>query len=476
MERPHNVVSLLSLGAAQTVTGSKHLLRTPELNILMDCGLFQGLKALRELNWQKLTVEASDIDVVLLSHAHLDHCGYLPLLVKNGFKGKIFLSAPTGELSRLILLDSAHIQEEDAARANKYGYSKHTPALPLYTEDDVATCLKHFRVIEANVETRLSNNISFLFKPCGHIPGACSILINCFGKKIVYSGDLGRQKSAILPSPEYFEEADLVIMESTYGDRLHTAENIIEGMASLINETLNRNGNVLIPSFAVGRAQELIYIITELKRQAKIPYNIPVYLDSPMAASATEILQRYPEWTSLSKTECTHIADEVIINTDYRNTAGIIGQRKSKIIIASSGMLSGGRVLEYLKQYISDSRNSILIIGFQAEGTRGRALLNKACEIKIHGKYYVPRAQVHEITGLSAHADQAELLSWLAAMKKKPEKVFLVHGEPSALEALRVKVTDSMKLPVVIVPMDREIILFRCNAENLEYSSLTADN
>ncbi len=456
----NTTVSLTSLGAAQTVTGSKHLLRTPELNILIDCGLFQGLKELREKNWGAFPVDPASINVMILTHAHLDHCGYIPLLVKKGFKGKIYMTPPTKELTELILLDSAKIQEEDAEHANAMGYSKHHPAKPLYTTEDAELAFSRFVTIEHSVEFELTPDVSFQFRKNGHILGSACVELNCYGKKIIFSGDIGRYTSDFLLPPSNIDGADFVVMESTYGDRLHDQKNPSDQLAAIINKTILQHGNVLIPSFAVGRAQEIMHIINELKNSAKIPTHVPVYLDSPMAANATDILCRYPKWHKLSHDKCTSVCKDVIINRDYHNTKKIIANSNSKIIIAASGMITGGRVLEYLKHYLGDKRNTILLVGYQAEGTRGRALQNGAHEIKMHGKFYPVKAAVAEIPGLSAHADQAELIHWLKQFKHLPEKIFLVHGEPSAQEALRVKIQDELNILVEIQKPNEEKILF----------------
>lgn len=455
-----NAVILQSLGAAETVTGSKHLLKTPGLNILIDCGLFQGIKSLREKNWEKLPVAASDIDVMILTHAHLDHCGYIPLLIRQGFKGKIYMTAPTKDLTELILLDSAKIQEEDAEKANRFRYTKHRPALPLYTTEDAESSFKYFVTLTCDTYIQLNENVQFRLKTCGHILGACSVEIDCYGKTIVFSGDIGRDQSVILASPDYFTHADFVVMESTYGDRLHGTEDVPAELARLINETIHRGGNILIPSFAVGRAQELIYILNLLRMQGKIPGDTPIILDSPMAATATEILLRYPEFARISEKELIEMTDQVIINRDHQNTERLIQQHRSKIVIAASGMLSGGRVLDYLKYYVGDDRNVVLMIGYQAEGTRGRALLNNAFELKIHGRYYPVKARVVEIMNLSGHADQSELLGWISHFKKTPQQILLVHGEPSAQEALRVKLQFEFNVPVKIMRQNQDAILF----------------
>jgi metallo-beta-lactamase family protein len=453
-------VYLQSLGAAETVTGSKHLLKTPELTLLIDCGLFQGIKSLREKNWQVPSVDPSTIDAVILTHAHLDHCGYIPLLVKNGFRGKIFMSKPTRDLTELILRDSAKLQEEDADKANRHGYTRHNPAKPLYDTTDVEACLVYFNPINAEEVYRFNEHIQFQFYVGGHIPGACSVEIFCYGKTIVFSGDIGRYHSELLPPPAHAPCADFVIMESTYGDSLHEKYNIAERMAFIINETLSIGGNVLIPSFAVGRAQEIIHLLYKLRLSKSIPASVPVYLDSPMAASADKVLFKYPDWIKISEQEVSRMFSSITINQDYHHTEKIIRKNESKIILAASGMLTGGRVLEYLKHYLPDIDNTILFIGFQAEGTRGRALLNGAHEIKIHGQYYPVRARIQEVGGLSAHADQQELIAWLKAFKQVPEKIYLVHGEPCAQEALRVKIKDELKVRATIMKQDQEEFLF----------------
>ncbi|MGG1922786.1 MBL fold metallo-hydrolase RNA specificity domain-containing protein [Chryseobacterium cucumeris] len=452
-------ITLKSLGGAETVTGSKHLLKTPELTILIDCGLFQGVKYLREQNWMQLDTDVSEIDAIILTHAHLDHCGYIPLIVKNGFKGKIYMSGPTKELTKLILLDSAKLQEEDAEKANRHHYTKHHPAKPLYTVNDAERSFKQFFVIDENKEIKLSEHISCMFKPCGHIIGACSVRITCFGKIIVFSGDIGRNHSAVLAPPDFFTQADFLVMESTYGDRLHENKDLSDQLEYWINKTVKDRGNIIIPCFAVGRAQEIIYILQELKNKNKIPVSIPVVLDSPMAAAATEIMVRYSDYTLVERQQWNDIMEKICITKDYTETQEIIAEKQSKIVIAGSGMITGGRVLEYLKHYIGDRRNTVLIVGFQAEGTRGRALLNQSHELKMHGKYYEVRAHIAEITGLSAHADQAELLEWIRKYKIPPKQVMLVHGELSALEALRVKIQTELQIPVKILKKDEESIL-----------------
>jgi metallo-beta-lactamase family protein len=458
--KPTNQVILESLGAAQTVTGSKHLLKTPDLNILIDCGLFQGLKELRLKNWEKLPIPPSEVDVLLLTHAHLDHTGYIPLFVKNGFKGDIWMTPPTLELAKLIILDSAKIQEEDAEKANRFKYSKHETALPLYTIKDAEACFARFKTLDHSTIHKLSPNIQFQYHKNGHILGSCYIDMDCYGKKIIFSGDIGRYNSQFLASPAHDGDADFVIMESTYGDKLHGDTDPKVQLAESISDTNQQHGNVLIPCFAVGRAQELLMMLDELKHENKIPFNIPTYLDSPMAADVTDLLKRYPDWHLIKQEECQNIFRDITINRDFHNTEGIIHDQHSKIVLSASGMLTGGRVLEYMTAYAPDHKNLVLLIGYQADGTRGRSLKNGAHELKIHGKYVQVNARVSEITGLSAHADQKDLLRWVSEFKKQPQKVFLVHGEPTPQAALQLKIKDQLKIETIILKQDVGVTLF----------------
>jgi len=453
-------VTLQALGGAETVTGSKYLLRTPSLNLLIDCGLFQGPKALREQNWIPPAFAPAAVDAVIITHAHLDHCGYLPLWVKNGYKGKVYMSRPTAELAELILRDSARLQEEDAEKANKHGYSKHRPAKPLYNTADVEACLPCISRCMPDETYALNEQISFRLYPAGHITGACSVDVECYGKHVFFSGDIGRYHSEYIKPPQNDVAADIVVMESTYGDRLHEHYDVDCRLAFLINNTLETNGNMLIPCFAVGRAQEIIHRLNRLKLQKEIPQELPVYLDSPMAEAAGQITMHYPEWLAIGPKETAALESGVLINEHAFGTEKIIHQKGSKIILAASGMLTGGRSLEYLKHYLPNHKNTILLIGFQAAGTRGRALLNHASEIKLYGKYYPVNAHVEYIDALSAHADQAELLQWLKGFKKCPEHIYLVHGEPCAQEALRVKVKDTIGLEPIILRPYQPVDLF----------------
>ncbi len=458
-----SLVKINFLGAAGTVTGSKHLLQTPEMNILVDCGLFQGLKPLRNLNWEHLSFPPEAINYVILTHAHLDHCGYLPKLVKSGFKGSIIMTPPTADLAKLILLDSAGLQEEEAEYARRKGYSKHENPQPLYTQEDVHHALGLFQYQEDNEWVVLSDNIRFRFKRVGHILGACFVEMDCYGRRIVFSGDIGRQASVLFPPPLRPEYADFLLMESTYGNRLHSKVPALDQLAEIINECYQRKGNLLIPSFAVGRAQELMVLIEQLKRTDKIP-DIPVYLDTPMGEEATEILRKFPDWHKIPRTECDSFFVNIRMVKKLDETFNIIEHNKQpKIVIAASGMLTGGRVLHYLKEYIGNEHNTILLVGYQAEGTRGRALHAGSHELKMHGQYFNVVAQIRELDTLSAHADQGELLNWISGLKQKPERIFIVHGESDAAYAFSNKIRDVFGFNSIIPSLKQEVILFDSN-------------
>jgi metallo-beta-lactamase family protein len=437
-------------GGAGTVTGSKCLLEVASYKLLIDCGLFQGLKALRSLNWENLPFDSLGIDAVLLTHAHLDHVGALPLLYNQGFRKNIYCSAPTYDIAKVILLDSAKIQEEDAERANEMGYSKHHPAKPLYTVEDVYKCLSLFVTCEVNKKYELFDNISFKFKPSAHIFGSCFITVKAFGKKIIFSGDVGRMQPLIQPVPSKVSDADVLVLESTYGNRVHAKENLKTSLASIIKDTLLfKKGTLIIPSFALERAQELMVLINRLKRNKDIPSDIPVYLDSPMASNITEIMLHYPEWHTLSTNDIRDIQKHIIFVKDAKQTEYIAGDKTPKIIIAGSGMLTGGRVLEYLIQGGGDVNNTILISGFQAEGTRGRDLLKSKNTIKIHGQEIEIKAEVKELSGLSGHADQEELMFWLSQFQVLPAKIILNHGEEQASFVLQKMIQE--KYPTIKV-------------------------
>jgi metallo-beta-lactamase family protein len=426
------------LGAAGTVTGSKYLLKAFGKNILIDCGLFQGLKELRLLNWDALPINSKEIDVVLLTHGHLDHCGYLPRLVKSGFDKKILATTPTFEIAKVILEDSARIQEEDAQLANRHGYSKHKPARPLYDTKDVERTLPHFSAQLLDTWINLFENISVRFRYNGHILGATFIELKIGNKRFVFSGDIGREKDSLLHPPQRPEQADVLFIESTYGNKLHPG-NAEAHLAEVINEAAQTQGTIIIPSFAVERTQLLMYLFWQLRKKNGIP-SIPVYMDSPMGKNVLDIFHHNKEWHKLSTEDCNEMCRDIIQVQTIQDTLNLAKQKNAKIVIAGSGMASGGRVLTYFQKYLGDEKATILLVGYQAEGTRGRALLEGASEIKLHGKYYAVKARTVNIEGLSAHADQAELIAWLSHIKNKPENIFIVHGEKEGAEALKNKI------------------------------------
>lgn len=429
------------LGASETVTGSKFYLHSEEIKILVDCGLFQGVKELRKQNWESLPVDVSQMDYVLLTHGHLDHCGYLPLLVRQGFRGKILGTGPTLEIARIILEDSAKIQEEEASKANKENYSKHDPALPMYTKQDVAFTLKFFEQVEEGDEISLSEHCSATFLYNGHIIGSTYVDINLYGKRFVFSGDVGRQKDELLNPPKQPEWADYLFVESTYGDREHPEENVGLVLTELVKETLHKKGTLIIPSFAVERLQSLMYQLWKLYKKNKIP-NIPVFVDSPMGNNVLEVFENFPNWHKLTPAEYRSMYNHINIVSSYAETWETIDDPRSKIVIAGSGMVTGGRVLTYIKQLGDMESTTILLVGYQAEETRGRKLLEGATELKIYGKYVPIKAKLHHLESLSAHADQSELLTWMGGIKNIPEKVFLVHGEKSAMDTYKEKIQE----------------------------------
>jgi metallo-beta-lactamase family protein len=444
-----NSVNIHFLGASGVVTGSKFLIETSEKNILIDCGMFQGLKELRELNWNNLPFDVEEIDVVLLTHGHLDHVGYLPRLVKQGFHGKIIGTAPTLAIAEIILIDSAKIHEEEAEKANKENYTKHQPALPFYSSREAEKTINMFQVEVEDKWIKLSENISYRFQYNGHIIGATFIELDILGKRFVFSGDIGRVNDYLLDKPKKPEWADFLFIESTYGNKCHPDEDV-EGMLSeIIKDTIHKKGNLIIPSFAVERLQTLMYILWKLYQQNKIP-NIPIFVDSPMGNNVLEVFKQFPKWHKLSDQEYRAMCNHVNIIQSYKETWETIDDKRSKIVIAGSGMVTGGRVLTYLQQLIDEPATTVLLVGYQAEGTRGRQLFEGAHEIKFFGKYYPVKATVKHIESLSAHADQKDLLDWMSDIKNIPEKIYLIHGEPTALDAFRVKIKDTFNWNVNI--------------------------
>lgn len=436
-------LSIQFLGAAGTVTGSKFLLRVDQRQILIDCGLFQGLKDLRLQNWQAPPFDPKTIDAILLTHAHLDHCGYLPVLAQRGFQGPIFATAPTRDLAQVILLDSAHIQEEDADRANREGFSRHQPALPLYGTPQARQAIALFRSVLPQEWIEIFPGTHARFTGNGHILGSTFIEVRTPYGTILFSGDLGRSDPLTLPPAPPPPQADYLVIESTYGDRRHSPLSPLRELGEIVRDTISRKGHLIIPAFAVGRTQDILFLLSQLKRQSQIP-EVPIFLDTPMGQETTEIFQRYPEWHRLNPEEVRSLCSSVVVVQSPQQSAEIQHRKESSIVIAGSGMLTGGRVLAHLASRLPQERNSVLLVGFQAPGTRGALLRSGLDEIKIFGQYVGVRAQIREISSLSAHADQHEIIEWMRGMPRAPKKTFIVHGEPQAAQALRVRVRDSL--------------------------------
>lgn len=444
------------LGASGTVTGSKFLLELPGLNILVDCGMFQGLKELRLMNWEQFPFPPAAIDLVLLTHGHLDHTGYLPRLVQSGFTGPVLGTAPTLAIAAIILQDSAKIHEEEAAKANEEEYTKHDPALPFYSLDDAEKALELFEAVEINKWIALDDGIKYRFQKNGHIIGAAFIELDINGNILVFSGDIGRKTDPLLETPSKPERADYLFLESTYGDRLHPPDDADQILSDTAEETLQNSGTLIIPSFAVERLQSIMYRIWKLHEKKKFP-EIQVFIDSPMSNEVLEVFARFPTWHKLPMAEYHAMKKFFTIITSYKDTWKTLDDPRPKIIIAGSGMVSGGRVLTYLRYYIDKPETTVLLAGYQAEGTRGRQLLEGTPEIRIYGKDLPVKAKILSIESLSAHADQQELIDWVSGITKDPKKVFLIHGEPDALKTLEKKLEEKYSWKIHI-PCYKEIV------------------
>jgi metallo-beta-lactamase family protein len=442
------------LGAAGTVSGSKYLIDTGETRFLVDYGMFQGPKNLRLLNWDPPQVPPSTVDHVLLTHAHIDHSGMLPVLVREGFQGKIWTTPVTAELCEISLLDAAHLQEEDARFANKMKFTKHKPALPLYTMEDAERVTPHLRPLDYDKDENLSDGTRIRFRDAGHILGSATIEVNTqnSGKpvRMVFSGDLGRYDALILRDPEPVNQADYLLIESTYGDRIHPAEEPVKVLASVINETAARGGMLVIPSFAVGRTQTLLYLIRDMKARHIIS-DLPIFVDSPMAQHVTEVFCRHiDEFDQEAKSvfqktgRCPVLCPKLEFVHTREESQKINNMRYPAIIISASGMATGGRILHHLKYRLPDSRNTILFVGYQAVGTRGQILKDGAKGIKIHGEIVPVRAQIRSMEAFSGHADSIEIMRWLKSFKEAPKLTFVVHGEPESSKALADEIHRSL--------------------------------
>jgi metallo-beta-lactamase family protein len=431
------------LGATNTVTGSKYLVTAGRIKVLVDCGLFQGFKQLRLRNWAPLPIAPAEIDAVVLTHAHLDHSGYLPILVRDGFAGKVHCTSATRDLCGILLPDSGRLQEEEAEFANRHGFSKHQPALALYTEDEAIASLGRLVATECGSDVDLGDGLSLRLAPAGHMLGAAMARLTHADASLQFSGDLGRPNDWIMAPPSPFDAADYLVVESTYGNRRHDPSDPKEALAQVLNHSFARGGVVVIPSFAVGRAQTLMYLIHLLKRDGRIP-DVPVFLNSPMAVDATRLYRDHPGEHRLSVAECDAMCGAArIVNTPEESRR--LNQRHGPmILIAGSGMATGGRVVHHLKAFAPDERNTVLFVGYQAGGTRGAAMLGGATAIKIHGQYVPVRAEIASIDNLSGHADYAEILDWLGTAQRPPRRVFVTHGEAESADAMRRRLSETL--------------------------------
>jgi metallo-beta-lactamase family protein len=456
-QRPR-VPLLRFLGATGTVTGSRFLIDTPAARVLVDCGLFQGLKPLRERNWATFPVDPASIDALVLTHAHLDHTGYVPALIRNGFTGRVFATEGTTALSRIVLPDSGHLQEEDAAYANRKGFSKHVPALPLYTEEDALRALQHLTPVAFGTQQEVATGIRVVFQPSGHILGAAIVTVEVDGARprtLVFSGDLGRPHHPLLRPPAALPAADTVVVESTYGNRQHEDVESLRNFETALVRTAERGGMVVIPSFAVDRTEVILFHLRRLTHAGRIP-NLPVYVDSPMALATLQVYRQAlaegsPEVQSaLRGVDDPFDPGRLIEAHRVEESMAINEQPGPGIIISASGMATGGRVLHHLARRLPEPRNTVLLVGFQAEGTRGRALAGGAKAVKMLGRYIAVRAEVVDVPAFSVHADQREILGWLQTVPRPPDVTFIVHGEPPAAEALHAAIESELGWPAAV--------------------------
>ncbi len=459
--------TLQFLGAAQTVTGSRFLLHIDGKRLLIDCGLFQGGRVLRERNWGPFPTPPEDLDGVILTHAHIDHSGYLPRLIKEGFGGPVYCTPATADLLSLLLPDSGYLQERDAAFANKKKYSRHDPALPLYTEAEARKVLKYLKTVPYHQLSRLSDCLSFEYLHAGHILGSAMIRLNYKGKGaetlLCSTGDLGRSHQPVIKDPETIERADYLLLESTYGDRVHEKHDILSYLQTLIEQVVQSGGSLIIPAFAIGRSQNVLYFLRQLEEAGRIPV-LPIFLDSPMAVRAVSVycshLDEHDfEMESLMAEACVLETGSVRMVKTTEESKALNQFKDPCVIISASGNLAGGRILHHLKSRLSDPRNTVLFVGYQPEGSLGRLISEGKKEVKIHGKRIAVKARIESLDGLSAHADSEEILEWMSHLKHPPSRIFLVHGEPEAQESLKGKLEKVISSKIVIPEYLEEVEL-----------------
>jgi metallo-beta-lactamase family protein len=443
-------VHIRFLGGAGTVTGSKYLVEHEGQSLLVDCGLFQGFKQLRLRNRDPLPVMPKHIGAVLLTHAHLDHSGYLPLLSKEGFHGKVWATPATRDLVQILLPDSGHIQEEDANFANRKGFSKHAPALPLYTEDDAMRCLKLLHTVPMGQAFEPLRGWTARFTGAGHILGAASLLLEVGGRRILFSGDLGRPDDLLMKPPEPAPAADVVVCESTYGDREHPEEDVLAELAPALQRVAARGGTAVVPVFAVGRAQALLHAIANLKASGQLPHALPIYLDSPMAVHTTGLFARHLGEHRLSAEQCRDMEHGAQMVTSVEQSKAIAQHHGPKVILSASGMATGGRVLHHLALHLGNHRNMVLLTGYQSPGTRGATMSNGSPSVRIHGQDIAIRAEVVQLASASAHADASQLIDWLRTLPKPPRRVFVTHGDMAASDALRHRIETELRWQALV--------------------------
>lgn len=437
-------VNITFLGGADTVTGSKYLVRHGDHSLLVDCGLFQGFKQLRLRNWNPLPMTPDAVDAVVLTHAHLDHSGYLPLLIKEGFNGKVYASTGTRDLCRILLPDSGHIQEEDAAFANRHGFSKHAPALPLYTRQDALDCLPHIKAVDIGATFQPIPGWRVTLRSAGHILGASSVLLEVAGRRILFSGDLGRPDDMLMNPPEPPPAADTVLIESTYGDRVHPRENLLDELGPALQRLAARGGVAVVPVFAVGRAQALLHAIALLKARGEVPRGLPVFLDSPMAVHTTHLFEHHPGEHRLNAKEVHALTHSATMVNSTDESKALAARHGPMVILSASGMATGGRVLHHLTHHAGNRRNMVILTGYQAPGTRGATIASGAKTVRIHGRDVPVNAEVVQLESASAHADAEQLLRWLRSIPHPPDQVYVVHGDMQASDALRARIEHEL--------------------------------